>query len=733
MLKKPKIAPHFLAQYIPDGELILVSEHESNVLRGEAFGVLLPLLNGKLTINQILERTEGSCSEAERIYCINQLERHGYLVEAESTKGLRAARKNARSTQLRLRNVEIYNHSSESSRLLNDLLKTEGVKIRDHHDSLRIVLVDDYLDSHLYRYNNDAISSGRAWMLAKPAGNVLWLGPIFIPGETACWRCLENKIRLNRIVLRFIQRHMKEKASLPVSRSPILSALAYSLLATEILHWVQGATYTLKGTIKTFDSLTNEFKKHIVTRRPQCQACGDVMDSEPQPVQFDECFDQIVSRDGGLRSRTAIDTFNALRPHISGICGITSGIHPITTLDESTHVYVAGPNLGATGNTLKVLIRNLQRRSAGKGVSDAQAKASALCEVIERYAAVFQGDEHYLTSSAEGLGSDAILPNDCMLFSERQYRQSAKAKQGSDASPTVPRKLRAGQNIWWSPVWSLTDAHKRYCPTAYLYFHSEALRDNTGIETCHSDSNGNAAGTNYAEAMLQGILELIERDAIAIWWYPRVMLPNTDLSSFKCEFINASRKYHSLIGRELWVLDATSDLGIPTFIGVSRKMTTPERIVMGFGAHVDARIAIQRAIAETNQMLAFAEARVKDEGPVTNHATAWLESATVERECYLRPHPSIVVKSDEYPDPPTSIRTALDQCLTAVQKAGLEAYYIDLSRRDIDLKVVKVLCPGLRHFWPRLAPGRLYDIPVKLGRVTNTYDEGHVNPIPLFL
>jgi ribosomal protein S12 methylthiotransferase accessory factor len=47
--------------------------------------------------------------------------------------------------------------------------------------------------------------------------------------------------------------------------------------------------------------------------------------------------------------------------------------------------------------------------------------------------------------------------------------------------------------------------------------------------------------------------------------------------------------------------------------------------------------------------------------------------------------------------------------------------------------VVKVVVPGLRHFWARFAPGRLYEAPVKLGWLRQPLDETQLNPIPMFL
>jgi ribosomal protein S12 methylthiotransferase accessory factor len=57
---------------------------------------------------------------------------------------------------------------------------------------------------------------------------------------------------------------------------------------------------------------------------------------------------------------------------------------------------------------------------------------------------------------------------------------------------------------------------------------------------------------------------------------------------------------------------------------------------------------------------------------------------------------------------------------------------LDQTRPDIGLAVVKVVVPGMRHFWARLAPGRLYEVPVRLGWLERPLDEDELNPIPIF-
>ena len=46
--------------------------------------------------------------------------------------------------------------------------------------------------------------------------------------------------------------------------------------------------------------------------------------------------------------------------------------------------------------------------------------------------------------------------------------------------------------------------------------------------------------------------------------------------------------------------------------------------------------------------------------------------------------------------------------------------------------MVKVVVPGLRHFWARHGAGRLFDAPVQMGWLEQPLEENELNPIPIF-
>jgi ribosomal protein S12 methylthiotransferase accessory factor len=250
-----------------------------------------------------------------------------------------------------------------------------------------------------------------------------------------------------------------------------------------------------------------------------------------------------------------------------------------------------------------------------------------------------------------------------------------------------------------------------------------------------ADSNGNAAGSSPEDAVVQGFLELVERDAVALWWYNRTRQPAVDLDAFDEPWLARTRLAYERLGRELWVLDLTTDFGIPVMAAVSRRTTGPvEGLSFGFGAHFDPRLALRRAVTEAAQLLP-PEADSAELVTADRDLSAWWRGATVENQPYLRADPAEAPRTPVACSHPVSqdLRDDVELAETLVRDRGMELFVLDQTRPDVGLPVVKVIIPGMRHFWARFAPGRLFDIPVKLGRLTRPTPYEEINPVPLFV
>jgi ribosomal protein S12 methylthiotransferase accessory factor len=199
-------------------------------------------------------------------------------------------------------------------------------------------------------------------------------------------------------------------------------------------------------------------------------------------------------------------------------------------------------------------------------------------------------------------------------------------------------------------------------------------------------------------------------------------------------YIDRLRTYYDSLQRRFWVLDVTSDLSIPTYVAVSASTAGgAEEILLGFGAHLDARLAVLRAIEEMNQSLPHLLSWKRGEGGEMDALTAkFWRRATLARQTYLTPAGNSLLPLLASPPPP-DLKEAVESCQRTVESRGLELLVLDQTRADIGLPVVKVVVPGLRHFWPRFAPGRLYDIPVEMGRLAEPTAEEDLNRIPMIL
>ena len=62
----------------------------------------------------------------------------------------------------------------------------------------------------------------------------------------------------------------------------------------------------------------------------------------------------------------------------------------------------------------------------------------------------------------------------------------------------------------------------------------------------------------------------------------------------------------------------------------------------------------------------------------------------------------------------------------------MEMLVADLSRPEVGLSVVRVMVPGMVHFWPRFGAERLYHVPVKLGWLDKPRAEEDLNPVPFY-
>lgn len=752
MLNKPTLKRCFQYKTVDSEDIFLISERGSFRLSGRLYRLLMPWLDGHHTVDEIADKLQDKVSAPEVYYTLMLMEQKGYIVESDIPLPSKlaifcdhlniepqAASRRLQSTKIAVKTFGSNLPYSEFKTTLESL----HIQVAEEGD-LDVVLTDDYLQDGLDTFNEKALRFSHPWILVNPMGTIVWIGPIVVPGKTGCWQCLAQRLRDNRPVEEFIQRHADISTLLPPPLDSLPSALqtALGMAATEVFKWiVQGENQRLEGVLVTHDTLTLESQNHSLVKRPQCPSCGEIANGlkrKPLPVILGH-RKKTFTADGGHRFISPEETLRKYQHHLSPITGVVRELSKVFTgSNDLTHTYVAKHHFATMFDDVDTLRRNILGRSAGKGKTNEQARASAFCEAIERYSGTFQGDEFRQKSSYKNLGDKAIHPNDCLNFSQSQYENRASWNANCFGwFQKVPEPFDQEQEIDWTPIWSLTHKDFKYLPTAYCYY---GYPKPPKID-CWADSNGCAAGNTMEEAILQGFMELVERDCVALWWYNQVKRPKVDLDSFDEPYFQSLKNYYQTLNRELWVLDITSDLNIPAFAAISRRTDRKvEDIILGYGAHFDPQLAIQRALTEINQILpsvlsANADGSTQYTPSADPLALDWWKTATLENQPYLVPDESVVPKvSADYPQLwSDDLREDVLLCKQIAEKHGMELLVLDQTRPDIGLKVVKVIVPGMRHFWKRLGSGRLYEVPLQLGWLKEPLQENQLNPFPMWM
>jgi ribosomal protein S12 methylthiotransferase accessory factor len=746
--KRPRFKHSLQPIISSDGGLFLLSEDRHAWISDPLYGAVARMLDGAHAVEEIFAALSKSYPAEQIFGALDGLRAAGYLAEGSTAEArpamafwehLGIAPSLARS-RLDAAAVSTIRFGNVDLECLLACLRSQGVKVTPE-GGVTVVVTDDYLRSELAIWNGRSLISGKAWLLVKPVGIETWIGPMFVPGQTACWECLAQRLRGHRKLEDYIARHngIERPIGPPPAAIPSTLHSAVAEAATEIIRWIgTGGKSNLLNRVVSTSVLTLERHHHVLIRRPQCSSCGS--SGSPTPVTGPVRLyprPKVSTSDGGHRAFEQSKTLEQLERHLSPITGIVSALSP-GDRTSSTHdgrsltpIFMADHSFSDTHDKWLFLQEGLRRRSGGKGKSVEQARVSALAEALERYCGVFDGTEQRLRATFAQLGESAVHPNTCMGYSERQYEKRQSWNRRGKKACWVPERFREDVEIEWTPLWSLSAEETRYLPTSFCYYGYQSLDP----LFARADSNGCAAGSVVEDAVLQGLLELIERDAVAIWWYNRLRRKAMDLKSIDDAYVSALVEHYRDLQREVWALDITSDIGISTFVAISKRVDKAEEdIIYGFGAHLDPCLALSRALTELNQAL---EAVPTVSGPESTRtylgsedAVGWWRTVTTSNAAYLTPDPGAAPRrlQDFKNLASDDLLQDISTCRELAARRGIDVLVLDQARPDVGFPVVRVVAPGLRHFWARFGPGRLYDVPLREGWLCRPLDEDDLNP-----
>jgi ribosomal protein S12 methylthiotransferase accessory factor len=221
-------------------------------------------------------------------------------------------------------------------------------------------------------------------------------------------------------------------------------------------------------------------------------------------------------------------------------------------------------------------------------------------------------------------------------------------------------------------------------------------------------SSGCAAGVSVEAATLRALLELVERDAAALWWRggrrARPIAPHSEAPHAAAELLAQLRQGKT--DRKTWLLDITTDVGIPVVVALSGR-ADGFGFAYGFGARLNLAEAARSAVfelcqVELGQHVIEAKRRESGDGALNeSDRKQWRRGTAFDtRTCQLlQPETGlgeISALGGISANSPDVALSSLQQALERLEARGIATYRINLTRPAFGIPVVRVLAPALQ-------------------------------------
>lgn len=338
--------------------------------------------------------------------------------------------------------------------------------------------------------------------------------------------------------------------------------------------------------------------------------------------------------------------------------------------------------------------------SYGVDSSEKEAKKKAFLEGMERYCIDFQETktDRGILKSYKEIKNKAVNPQLLFPFSDAQYSQKGFKYQ----------KLEEEDKIYWLKGQSLLSKNTVYVPTSYVYCNYSFRKFEKRLG--RSTSNGCAINRNLREAILHGILELIERDDVLIHWFNKLPAPRIDLEHLPAKLKNIFEDVKKRYRVNVLINDQTIDFKIPIFSVLLSGNRIPY-YTFGSAADFSAEKAIIKALQESLlireelKSLKRINSRYNNLNCIQNlyqHAEFYALRREAAKAFNFLIHSPPSVDFKKYQEIISKYRTKskqLSYLKKACQKAQKDIIFIEFSSqltRRMGLRAVRVIIPGLQ-------------------------------------
>jgi ribosomal protein S12 methylthiotransferase accessory factor len=487
-------------------------------------------------------------------------------------------------------------------------------------------------------------------------GNEIFCGPLVAPRRSACWHCFR---------LRFAD-SIDDLSSLPIEADAAMTRV----IADTAFVAARYPDLAAFGCVLVDDRVTSTL--HEVLPIPWCDACGG-------PT--------------GREGRQATVVQSLVVPEELRILGGTRGgiIRQLLIADTDERT-----GLPAIPKCSSAVITGFRGRATsfpaftgeGKGATRDAAVRSAIGEGVERYAASLWNPDDLIYRSLDALETRAFDPRWLVLYDTEQYETP-----GFPFAPFAPDRP-----IHWATGQWLDTGEAIAVPALATYMNFPAPPSEQFGQTT---SNGLAAGTSIDDATLRALYELIERDAVMLFWLAR--LPGRRISEDGADpvVLDALACVQRLGAcTELYLLDAGTNHPTVVCLGLGDGRSWPG-ITIGLGTDARIDVALRKAVLEHGHYGPYVRRLMRDgrHAPVTtpddvrtgiDHALYYTDPAKASALDAFRGDSQMQTSLSD-------LRSAYQQpatvaaCVRELHAAGIRAAAVEVTSPDVALSPLRVI------------------------------------------
>ena len=265
-------------------------------------------------------------------------------------------------------------------------------------------------------------------------------------------------------------------------------------------------------------------------------------------------------------------------------------------------------------------------------------------------------------------------------------------------------KKDINKKIYWTKCYSIFDKKNFIIPSQFIFapFFEENyyLREPT--------SNGCAAWSSYSGAILNGIYEVVERDAFLLTYLNKIKSKKIDLKNLNSQKIKDLYNYFKRYELDLNVFEITNDFQIPVFVCIILDKKNKDAFSIGANANINKEKAIISCILESYKVrrwVNFELLKNKNKNKKIlssiDRIILWNNKKNMKNIDFLLKTKKLHKINLKYN---TDIIADLKKVLKNIKKLKYDIFVKDITINDKNLtqniiKVVKVVIPQAQPFY----------------------------------